>query len=148
MSGVYTYFKSEYSNGDFIWDSLSESVKVMLVTTGYNFDADHRYVNEASQYEINGTNYASGYGNAGRGDITTRSIFVSLPDDYVYFRGDNVIWSAIDAGVIGSAIIISERGGSDSSSILIAYINSGGLPLTTNGTTVNLTWNVSGVFRI
>jgi hypothetical protein len=147
MSDVYTYFKDEYSRGTFVWD-VSDNIKVILITTGYIFDPDHHYVSELSQYEINGTNYISGYGNAGRALIESRSVYTDLSTDSVYFKGDNISWSGVNAGIIGSLIIAMESGGSDSNSLLIAHLTSGGLPLTTDGTSVNLVWNTLGIFKV
>lgn len=57
-------------------------------------------------------------------------------------------WTAINAGTVQAAILILEGKSDDSTSILIAYIDQGGFPVTTNGGDLTIQWSASGILQI
>ena len=66
------------------------------------------------------------------------------------FDGDNVVYTAVAGGSTVTALIIYIDTGTNSTSRLVAFIDTGvtGFPLTTNGGDVNVNWNASGIFQL
>jgi len=65
------------------------------------------------------------------------------------FDADNVVLSAV-AGDVSEALILYLHTGTESTSRLVAFIDTGvtGLPVTPNGGDININWNASGIFQI
>jgi hypothetical protein len=64
------------------------------------------------------------------------------------FDADDVTLVAV-AGDVSEALIIYIHTGVESTSRLVAYIDSAtGLPITPNGGNINIVWNASGIFQL
>ena len=99
--------------------------------------------------ELSGTNYAGGYGGSGRKTLSSKVITRDDVNDRAEFSAAPVTWTAINAGTAAAAVIIRERSlTGDTMSELIAYINTGGFPITTNGGDLTLTWNAEGILQL
>ena len=149
MSLVYNQFKHLESNGTI--DLLTDTLKVMLVGSTYSATADDSFVNPsiAGGQELSGTNYAGGYGGSGRKTLSSKVITRDDVNDRAEFSAAPVTWTAINAGTAAAAVIIRERSlTGDTMSELIAYINTGGFPITTNGGDLTLTWNAEGILQL
>ncbi len=149
MSLVYNQFKHLEANGTI--DLLTDTIKVLLVGSTYSSTADDSFVNPsiAGGQELSGTGYAGGYGGSGRKTLSSKVITRDDVNDRAEFSAAPVTWTAINAGTAAGAVIIRERSlTGDTMSELIAYINTGGFPITTNGGDLTLTWNAEGILQL
>lgn len=154
MSLIYNIVKKEIldSTIDLVNDAR---IKVMLVSTGYTDNPDHTLVDDGStsdplSYELSGTNYTGAIAGSGRKSLSTRSVTQDDTNNVAFFDAADLTWTAINAGTVGAAIIIKEASSSasDTGSRLIAHINSGGFPITTNGGDLTITWSTGGIIRL
>jgi len=121
------------------------------VGSTYSATADDSflYPSIAGGQELSGTNYAGGYGGSGRKTLSSKVITRDDVNDRAEFSAAPVTWTAINAGTAAAAVIIRERSlTGDTMSELIAYINTGGFPITTNGGDLTLTWNAEGILQL
>lgn len=124
--------------------SSGSTIKVMLVGTGYTPDAGHVYVSSASSYELTGTGYNSGYGNSGRKTLASKTVTIDSVQSRAVFDAADLTWTSISAGTAAAAVLLVETGGSDATSLLVAYCD---LPdYVTDGGNLAVTWPDSGVF--
>lgn len=150
-SGWYNRAKKEIMDGTI--SLLSDTIKVMLVTSSYTFNPDHDFIdmggaNDPADHELSGTGYTGGYGGSGRKTLASKAITEDDPNDRAEFDAADVTWTSINAGTIRAAILIKE-GTNDADSKLIAYIdNAAQFPLVTNGGDVTLQWNAEGILQI
>lgn len=131
-------------------DLDTDTIKVMLVTSGYTANKDHDFVSDLTpgSNELSGTGYTGGFGGSGRKSLASKTVLVDDATDVVNFDAADVTWTAINAGTIRAAVLIKEIT-NDAASRLIAYIdNAAEFPLTTNGGDVTIQWNSGGILRI
>lgn len=149
------YNRGKASVMDGTLDFDTHTVKVMLVDSGYTFNADDDYVSSGAGTpggeELTGTGYTAGFGGAGRKTIGSPTVTADDTNDRAVFDGADISWTAINAGTAKAMILIREIT-NDAASILIAYIDtvaSGAtFPITTNGGDVNITWGATGILHI
>lgn len=148
MALVYNYFKTVEANGTL--DLLTDTIKVMLVGSSYTANNNDDFVDPAiaAGQELSGTGYTGGYAGSGRKTLASKSIVEDDTNDWALFSAAPVTWTAINAGTAAAAIVIRERAATgDTMSELIAYIDSGGFPVTTNGGDLTLTFT-NGIMRL
>lgn len=144
-SGFYNQGLVDVTDGTIVLQT--DTVKLMLVDTGYTFDPDHDVVDngandatDPSFNEIVATNYTVGFGGAGRKTLTvTRQ--VNDTNNRADFAVADVTWTALGGATndtIGGAILIEERT-NDADSRLIAFFDLTDTP--TNGSDVTLDFN-------
>jgi hypothetical protein len=112
--------------------SLGGTVKAALVDTGtYTYSNTHEFLSSltgrvGTDQTLGSKTYVNGVFDA------ADSVFPSVTGNSV-----EAIAIYIDTGVAGT-------------SRLVAYIDTGvtGLPITPNGSDINVTWNASGIFRL
>lgn len=123
---------------------LGSTIKCMLVTPSYTYNADHDFVNDVSTNELNGTGYANGFSGAGRKTLASKALALNGGSTRVEFDAADLTWTALAAaaGDIGGAILYQE-GTSDTDSRLIAFLDPA--DLTPNGSDVTLSWNSGGI---
>lgn len=134
-------------------DLANDTIRVMLVGSGYAFDPDDDFVSSGAGTpggeEISGTGYVAGFGNAGRQLVDNISLNRDDTNNRmeVLVSLDNV-WSAIDAGTIAAAIIWKPVT-NDADSILIAFIDTANpnFPVTTVGQDFELDWSSEGLIQ-
>lgn len=127
------------------------SIKLILVGSTHSLDVDDSFVDPslAAGSELNGTGYVGGYGGSGRKAVSVRAISRDDANDRAEFTFAPVTWSSINAGTAAGAVLIRERAGTgDTMSELIAFIDSGGFPVVTNGGDLTFTPNVEGVLQL
>ena len=148
MALVYNHFKAVEANGTL--DLLTDTLKVMLVGSTYTANADHDYVNpSAYQMELGGTGYTGGYLGSGRKTLSSKTVTEDDTNDRGTFTAAPVTWTAINAGTAAAAIIIRERAATgDTMSELIAYIDTGGFPVVTNGGDFTVQWSANGILQL
>lgn len=139
-SGMYNKAIQEMAKA--LIDLDTDTLKIMLVGSGYTFDPDHDTVNQASGSEISVSGYTGGFGGAGRKTVT-----ITVNENDTNNRADVVIgdltWTALATGAtVAGAILIKEAGGADSGSRLIAYFDLTDTP--TNGGDFTLDFSASG----
>ncbi|MFQ5641666.1 MAG: hypothetical protein ACE5IR_27135 [bacterium] len=150
-SFIYNTAKKEIMDNTIDLDT--DTLKVMLVTSSYVANADDDVVdasgaNDPVDHELTGTGYIAGWGNSGRKALTSVTATADKTNDRAELDAADLTWSGINAGTAAAAIIIKEGGANDTTSRLIAYIDSGGFPITTNGGDLTVTWNAEGIIHL
>lgn len=151
-SFVYNRAAKEILDGTI--DLATDIIQVMLVTSSYVANRDNDFVdaggaNDPIDHELTGTGYAAGYAGAGRKTLANKVISEDDANDRAEF--DNTVdltWTAIDAGIAAAAILIKKGAADDTTGKLIAYIDTGGFPVVTNGGDLNLTFNAEGILQL
>ncbi len=125
---------------------LTDTIKVMLVTSSYTFDADHNFVSEVSANEPAVSGYTGGFAGAGRKTLANKSVTEDDTSDLAFFDADDLTWSALATGAtIGGAILIKEVT-NDAASHLLIFMDLADTP--TNGGDITIAWNASGIIRL
>jgi hypothetical protein len=139
---VYNKGKTEIMNGGI--DLLTSTIRVMLVNSGYVADDAHDDLADGPR-----TNELSGTGYTADGELlNNKAVTEDDPNNRAEF--DNTVdttWTGIDAGTADAAVIYLDSG-TDSTSWLIAYIDSGGFPIVTNGGDLTIQWNAEGILQL
>ncbi len=147
---VYNRAKKEIMDGTI--DLLTDTLKIMLVTSSYVANADHDFVDEAGandpiDHELSGTGYTAGFGGSGRKTLSSKTATEDDANDRAEFDdGADITWTAIDAGTAAAAILYKHNT-ADTDSVLIAYIDTGGFPVVTNGGDLTIQWNAEGILQ-
>jgi len=126
---LYPKFKEALLQGQI--NMLTDTIKAMLVKTGYTYNASHQYVSDVSTYD-NGRSSA----------LTNKSVTNGI------FDADDIQITAISATQV-IAVVLYKDTGTDSTSPLIAYLDTvSGIPFTpaANGT-VQIIWD-NGSYKI
>lgn len=113
--------------------ALTGTLKVVLVDTGtYTYSSSHEFLSSLS-----------GTGGTAQ-TIGTKTYTNGVLD------GDNVTFTAVAGTVSYEALVIYIDTGSSATSRLVAYIDTGvtGLPITSNGGDIVVSWNASGIFAL
>lgn len=148
---VYNRAKKEILDGTI--DLVNDTIKVMLVTSSYVADPDNDFVdqsgaNDPIDHELTGTGYQAGFAGTGRKTLANKSFSEDDPNNRGEF--DNTVdltWSAINAGV-AAAFIVYKHLTNDAASVLIAYVDTGGFPITTNGGDLTIQFNAEGILQL
>jgi hypothetical protein len=157
-SFVYNIAKKKFADGALNWGVDDGSIKVMLVTSAYSPNKDHIYVDDGvsaasarpGQCEVTGTGYAGGWAGSGRKAIDNAGATYTTQDDtndLAKLDADDIVWSGINVGAVQAAVIYKSIT-SDAASYLIAYIDSGGFPVTTDGGNLTIAWAAGGVITL
>ena len=148
---IYNRAKKEIMDGTI--DLLADTIKAMLVTSSYVADPDNDFVdaggaNDPVDHELSGTGYAAGWAGAGRKTLASKTATEDDANNRAEFLAANLAWTAINAGTAAAVIIFKNGTSDDTTSKLIAYIDSGGFPIVTNGGDLNITWNAEGILQL
>jgi len=149
-NAMYTRGISKIMDGTLNLDTAT--LKVMLVDSGYTFDKDHDFISSGAGTpggeELSGTGYTAGFGGAGRKTIANTAVAIDDTNNRAELDGDDVAWTAINAGTAAAAIIVVEVT-NDTDSYLVAYIDtaSPAFPIVTNGGDVTIQWNAEGIIQ-
>jgi len=139
-SGYYNTGLLQIQNGTI--DPDTDVLKIMLVGTGYSFDPDHTTVSQVSGSELVATNYAGGFGGAGRKTLTVTALKDDTLDKVIFNFAD-ATWSALGGAVndtVAGAVVIKENS-SDADSVPIFYFDLS--DLVTNGSSYTLDFAAS-----
>lgn len=133
-------------------DLGANTIKAMLVTSSYTPNSDNDFVddggaNDPIDHELSGTNYAAGFAGSGRKTLGSITIVEDDGNDRAEFSAANLTWTGIDAGT-AAGVIIYRHLTSDALSTLIAFIDTGGFPVVTNGGDLTITWNAEGIIQL
>jgi hypothetical protein len=133
-NAIYPKYKEALISGSANVSLSGGTVKAVLVDTAdYTYDAAHNFLDDVIAGARIGTAQT----------IANKTVTNGL------FDGDDVTFSAV-TGDQAEAIIIYIDTGSEATSWLVAYIDTGvtGLPVTPNGGNISITWNASGIFQL
>jgi len=125
-------------------DLAADTIKVMLLGTGYTPNKDHQFVSDVVASELSGTGYVGGFGGAGRKTLASKTLNKSDATDKFFFDAADPTWVAINAGTIGYAAVFKE-GASDALSPVIASVDVA--DIVTNGGDVTIAWASTGIFE-
>lgn len=156
MSLVYNRFKKECFDGNAgpaTVTLLSDTIRAMLVNSGYTANADHDFVdaggaNDPIDQELSGTGYAAGYAGAGRRTLASKTIVESDASDRAEFDAADLSWTAINAGTPAAWILFRNGASDDTTSRLAGYINTGGFPIVTNGGDLTVQHAAAGILTL
>lgn len=132
-NAIYPKYKEALINGS-ANTSLAGTVKVAIVDTGtYVYSAAHEFLTSLS-----------GVGGTAQTIGATKSYTNGV------FDGGDVTYTAVAGVVSYEALVLYIDTGSAATSRLVAYIDAGvtGLPVTSNGGDISVTWNASGIFAL
>lgn len=143
---IYNIAKKSFADGNLDWDTHNIGVLLLSSSSTYTPNPDHNYVRDIFDnggVELSGTGYS-------RKLLTNKTVTKDDSIDKAILDADDVTWTAINAGTVKAAVLYRRVGSSDnnSSDILIAYIDSGGFPVTTNGGDFTIQWNANGIIQI
>lgn len=138
---TYNRAKSGFLQADFNLNA-TDDVKVGLVTSTYTVNIDTHEDWADITNELSGTGYT-----AGGAALANEAVTKDTTDDEGVFDADDVTWSSIDAGTADAAILYKNTG-TPATSLLIAYIDSGGFPIVTNGGDLTIQWNAEGILNL
>lgn len=130
---IYPKYKEALLTGSSNISLTSGNVKAVLVDTAdYTYSATHEFYSSLT--------------SAGRVAISpnlgTKTVTNGL------FDAADTTFSAV-TGDVSEAIVIFIDTGTEGTSRLVAYLDSGtGLPVTPNGGDINVAWNASGIFQL
>jgi hypothetical protein len=122
-------------------DVIADSIKVMLVTSGYAFNPDDRFVTTAAGSEISVTGYTGGFGGSGRKTLASRTLSADDTGNRGVFDAADVTWTALGSGATIAAAIVFKELTSDALSPMIAYFDL--VDTATNGGDITIQWSPS-----
>ena len=132
-NAIYDKFRQARMTADTNIDLENEDVRVILVDAAdYTFSQAHDFLDDvpgAARVAVSG---------AMTGKTVTDGAFDAADVTFTAVSGDQ-----------SEALIIYRHTGTESTSRLIAYIDTGvtGLPVTPSGADITVTWNASGIFK-
>jgi hypothetical protein len=138
-SGTYNSLGSLAAAGGIGW--ATATIRVLLVSSAYSYDADHATVADVSASEIGVSGYA-------RATLTSPTVTVDAANNRVVLDAADVTFSALAAGAtIGGAVVFRRVAGADAGTDpLIAFVDLTDTP--TNGGDIVVQWNASGIARV
>lgn len=123
-------------------DLTSTSVGALLVYSTYTFDRDHNVVTDL-------TNEASGTGYARKTSIGSKTWTQDDTNDRVAFDAEDLTWTSMDTGATTlGGVVLYFNTGTDSTSELICYIDTGGFPKAVQGVDLTIQWDANGIFYL
>ena len=107
-------------------DGAAATLKLMLCGSSYTPAQTHQYVSSATAGEISTTNYAGGYGGAGRKTLSGLSVTADTTNHRAYLTFSAATWTAL--GTAGGpttayALLIIETGGSDATALIVGVMD-------------------------
>jgi hypothetical protein len=122
-------------------DFLSDTLKVMLVTSAYTASAADRFVSSAAGAEISVSGYVGGFGGAGRLALASRTLTVDDAGNRALANAAGLTWTALGSGATIAAAILFKELTSDALSPMVAYFAVTATP--TNGGNISIVWSSS-----
>jgi len=148
VSFVYNAAKVGFANGTLDWDATG--FKVTLVSS-YSANVDHQYTSAFSGQELSTTSFTGGFSGTMRKALGGLSVVSNTTDDQAELDGSDLTWAGISAGTACGAIILTESAAgvnSNGNALLVAFIDTGGFPVLTNGGDLTISWANSGIIKL
>ena len=141
---VYNEAKRALASGEL--DFTSDDIRVLLVMTNTTADTEddvNTFAGFSTLDEFDGSNYSSG-GVA----LTGEAVNEDAGNNRAEFDANNATFSSIGAGTRQiQACIVYKWITNLNSSLPIAYIDSGGFPISANGGDLTIQWNAEGILN-
>ncbi len=133
-NGVYNRGKAQIANGG--TDLDTSDLRLMLVNTGYTFNPDHNFIDNAGAGDpIDQEISVSGYA---RQTLANKSVTQDDTNDFAYLDADDVVFTGLASGqTIGGAILFRHTG-TDTTAPVIAFYDL--TDTATNGGNVTIQW--------
>lgn len=147
-SFVYIGAMTNFGTGVENWSNANgNSYFITLVSNNYVPSPGHSMASNFSGAELSSASFTAGFNGTIRISVTGRSVFSNTTSNQVEFRCADVSWQSANVGVAHAFIILAQRT-NDANSPLIAYVSTGGFPITTNGGNFVISFANSGVFQM
>jgi len=141
----YTKARTRFARGDIVWKAAGgDTIRAFLINSAlYTPDL----ANDEFLSDIPVLSRAGNLGGTARGNAPALTL---LDPDEGYVKSQDVTFTAIPGGTTLSLLLIFKDDGlADASSPLIALIDNGaGIPVTTNGTDIEIKWVLNRIFRV
>lgn len=112
---VYPKFKLNQNNGVAPIDFDSDTIKVMIVTNSYTYNAAHDFIDDANSNQVSGTNYTAG-------GATCAGVTFALSGNNAQFVHNDITWTQHASGFAnGRTFIWYKDTGTSSTSPVIMY---------------------------
>jgi hypothetical protein len=125
LNARYPYGNQKILEGDIAWNT-DPIVALLVGTESYTYNPVHQHladVPEAARVAMSGT-------------LTGRTADLGVAD------ASDLVFAAVPAGPTANAVILLKSTGTESNSVLIAYISDcRGLPYNPDGSNIELNWN-------
>ena len=150
-SFVYTVAIRDFGTGEEQWSSLDTSGFSYYCTLVSNNYIPQNYHSMASNFSgaelssVTGSSFTAGFNGTVRMLLTGRSVFSNSTSNQAEFRAADVSWKSANIGVAHAFLVLRQQT-NDANSPVIAYISTGGFPITTNGGNLVISFANSGVF--
>lgn len=136
---IFNSFKKELLEADI--DLLVDTIKVMLVTSGYMPNQDtHDFIDDVSSNEVSGTGYS-----AGGETLASKTVTQDDTDDEGVFDADDVTWA--DSTITARGAVLYKDTGTPSTSPVICYADFTEDKTSENGDFL-ITWNAEGILNL
>lgn len=127
-------------------DYLADTIKVILLGSGYTPSKDHNFISDLGANELSGTGYTGGFGGSGRKTLASKTITQDDANDLAVMDAADVTYTAINAGTAAYAAIAKEIT-SDAASPVIGIVDISP-DIVTNGGDLTVQWGANGIFSI
>ncbi len=142
-SFVYTNAKAKLMNGGIDLDTDDIRTGLLMTNTTADTEEDTTLMNGFSTLdEMDGANYV-------RKAMANEAVNTDNANDRGEFDGDDETWTALGAGTRQvAAVLLYKHVTNDTDSIPIAYIDTGGFPISANGGDLTVQWNAEGILQL
>jgi len=135
---IYNAFKKNIANGTIDLDT--DTVKVMLVTSGYAPDQDLHEFKSSVTNEVSGTGYT-----AGGAAPANKAVTQDNTNNRMVFDADDVTWA--NSAITARGAVLYKDTGVDGTSPLIAYMDFGS-DKSSNSGNFTIQWNAAGIVNL
>lgn len=123
-------------------DLAADTLKIMLVTTGYTFVQTETVMTTAAASELSVTGYTSGFASASRRTLASKSITKDATNHRIIFTATSpATWTALAAGATIAGAIVYKHLTSDALSTPITFLDF--TDTATNGSDFTLTYDAT-----
>lgn len=138
----YTYAAQKIMNGTLDLDTHDIRCALLMSNTTADTENDAQTISGFTTLdEMDGTNYA-------RKTFASEAVNVDTTNDRGEFDAEDQTWTSLGAGTRAVAgALIFRFITNDTDAIPIAYIDTGGFPITANGGNLTITWNAEGILQ-
>jgi hypothetical protein len=119
-------------------DLEDDTINVLLVDDTYTADKTHDFVADVVADELSGTGYT-------RKTLAGKTVTLDGVNHRVTFDATDPVWTGLDAGTIGGAVVFKQVT-NDADSPVLCFLDP--TNLTTNGSDVTLQFNAAGILRL
>ena len=123
----------------------TDTLRVMLMGSGYTPNPDSSFVSQISSAEATGTGYVGGFGGSGRKLLVNPVVTTNTAQDRAELSFDTVTWSTVSVGVV-QYVVVLKPGTSDADSTLVAWLHF--VPAATSGADLRLVSSSAGMLQL